>query len=387
MSQTILLRDICRKVISGGTPLTSKQEYYDGDTPWLRTHEINFGRIYSTEKTITEAGLKNSSAKLVPKNSVIVAMYGATAGRVAINKISLATNQACCNLIVDPQKANYEYVYYYLLNNYDMLLNAATGAAQQNLGARQIAGMSINLPDLDIQNERANFLSTLDKKIELNKKMNETLEKIGQAFFRHYFIADPDAQRWPEIKIGEIVNIKGGGTPSTKNPEFWNGKIAWTSPRDLTGKDSIFLLDTDKKITKDGLTKVSSGLLPEGTLLLSSRAPIGYIAITGLPMAINQGYIAFLPDTKLSNFFMYFWLKQNMERIKGAANGSTFMEISKSAFRKIILRMPSNDRLKDFDQSVQGVFNMLRTNQEEIQTLSALRDILLPRLISGKIKV
>ncbi len=196
MTQTVLIGDICTRVTSGGTPSTRKAEYYDGDIPWLRTQEVKFGNIYSTEKTITEAGLKNSSAKLIPENSVIIAMYGATAGKSAINKIPVATNQACCNLIIDHNKADYRFVYYYLFNQYEKLLSAATGAAQQNLGAKQIASMSIVLPELETQKKIANVLGAIDEKIELNRKMNETLEQMGQALFRHYFITNPEAGHW-----------------------------------------------------------------------------------------------------------------------------------------------------------------------------------------------
>ena len=202
--RTALLSDICTKIASGGTPLTRRDDYYGGDIPWLRTQEINFGNIYSTEKTITELGLKNSSAKIIPKDSVIVAMYGATAGKSAINKIPLATNQACCNLIIDNSKADYRFVYYYLVNSYEKLLSAAVGAAQQNLGSKQISAMTINLPPLDQQKKIADILSSLDEKIELNRRMNETLKQLGQALFRHYFVDNPESKNCK--KTGRVLS-------------------------------------------------------------------------------------------------------------------------------------------------------------------------------------
>ena len=201
MMRTVSLSDICTKITSGGTPLTKRDNYYGGGIPWLRTQEVNFGNIYSTEKTITELGLKNSSAKIIPKDSVIVAMYGATAGKSAINKIPLATNQACCNLIIDNSKADYRFVYYYLVNSYEKLLSAAVGAAQQNLGSKQISAMTINLPPLNQQKKIANILGSLDEKIELNRRMNETLEQLGQALFRHYFVDNPEAADWDIVSL------------------------------------------------------------------------------------------------------------------------------------------------------------------------------------------
>ena len=387
MIQTVSLSDICTKITSGGTPLTKRDDYYGGGIPWLRTQEVNFGNIYSTEKTITELGLKNSSAKIIPEDSVIVAMYGATAGKSAINKIPLATNQACCNLIIDNDKADYRFVYYYLVNSYEKLLSAAVGAAQQNLGSKQISAMTINLPSLDQQKKIANILGSLDEKIELNHRMNETLEQLGQALFRHYFVDNPEAKNWDDVKVGELVDIKGGGTPSTKNSSFWGGDIVWSSPRDLANQRCHFLMRTDKTITKQGLLKISSGMLPAGTLLLSSRAPIGYIAFAGVDMAINQGYIAFLPKAKLSNYFMYFWLKNNIQKIKDSANGSTFLEISKTAFRNIYIKQPNQLLHNKFQYEAMIILDKIRDNEAEIYNLTSLRDSLLPKLISGEIKI
>ena len=139
----IKISDICTRVTSGGTPKSTIAEYYGGSIPWLNTKEVNFNRIYKTEKFITDLGLENSSAKLIATNSIVVAMYGATAGKSAIIKIPLTTNQACCNLTIDPTKADYRFVYYALYNDYDRLASFANGGAQQNLNAQQIKDFHI----------------------------------------------------------------------------------------------------------------------------------------------------------------------------------------------------------------------------------------------------
>ena len=131
--KTFLPDDICEKIYSGGTPNRKHLEYYEGgNIPWLNTSEVIFNRIHKTEKHITQLGLENSSAKWIPENSVIVAMYGATAGRTAIAKIPLTTNQAFCNLIIDPEKADYRYVYYYLYSKYQHLLSKVGGHTRSN---------------------------------------------------------------------------------------------------------------------------------------------------------------------------------------------------------------------------------------------------------------
>lgn len=172
----IKISELCTKVCSGGTPKSSVPSYYDGNIPWLNTKEINFNRIYSTEKSITEDGLNNSSAKWIDKNAVIVAMYGATAGKTAISKIPLTTNQACCNLMIDADKADYRFVYYALVSEYNRLASLANGGAQQNLNAQQIKDFEIPFFSLKDQKRIATILSTLDDKIELNRRINDNLK-------------------------------------------------------------------------------------------------------------------------------------------------------------------------------------------------------------------
>ena len=163
---------ICKRVCSGGTPKSTVVDYYGGNIPWLNTKEVNFNRIYSTESTITETGLKYSSAKWIDKYTVIVAMYGATAAKCAIGMIPMTTNQACCNLMIDETKADYRFVYYALVNSYSVLAGLANGGAQQNLNAQLIKDFEIALPPLATQKRIADILSTIDDKIENNTRIN-----------------------------------------------------------------------------------------------------------------------------------------------------------------------------------------------------------------------
>ena len=170
------IKDLCHKVYSGGTPLTSRKEYYDGSIPWLNTKEVNFNRIYATERYITQEGLNNSSAQWVASNSIIIAMYGATAGKVALTKIPLTTNQACCNLIINQSVVDYNYLYYALCHEYPRLSLLANGGAQQNLSAQVIKEYPIFIPSrLEEQQRISNILSSLDDKIELNRRINDNL--------------------------------------------------------------------------------------------------------------------------------------------------------------------------------------------------------------------
>lgn len=369
MIQTVSLSDICTKITSGGTPLTKRDDYYGGGIPWLRTQEVNFGNIYSTEKTITELGLKNSSAKIIPEDSVIVAMYGATAGKSAINKIPLATNQACCNLIIDNNKADYRFVYYYLVNSYEKLLSAAVGAAQQNLGSKQISAMTINLPSLSQQKKIADILSSLDKKIELNRRMNETLEQLGQALFRHYFIdkAKQSNGNIQTIPLGKKFHPKRG--------------------RSLQARDMIC-----------GDTPViSGGLKPAGfhneanttTLVITisaSGANAGFVSVWGESVwSADSSYI----DSTITKYVYtyYLFLKNKQKEIYDMQTGSGQPHIYPKHIELLeIANLPDCD-FNDFEQRVRTLFDMIHENKKQIYYLSNIRDLLLPKLISGGIEV
>lgn len=367
MTQTVSLGDICIKVTSGGTPSTKHPEYYNGDIPWLRTQEVNFGYIHNTEKTITDSGLKNSSAKLIPENSVIIAMYGVTAGKSAINKIPLTTNQACCNLIIDHKKADYRYVYYHLLNNYEKLKNAATGAAQQNLGAKQIAAMQIVLPLLVEQTKIADFLSTIDEKIELNRNMNDKLEQMGQALFRHHFITSPEAMGWSKIAIGKKIHPKRG--------------------RSLQSRDM-----------KEGpVPVVSGGLQPAGyhneantkepvITVSASGANAGFVALWEQPVWSADS--CFIDSTITDDvYFYYLFMKSQQDVIYGMQTGSGQPHIYPKHIELLEIPDVPDKVMSDFRNTVEPLFKKIHQNKVAIKTLTGLRDTLLPRLISGKIKV
>ncbi len=267
----------------------------------------------------------------------------------------------------------------------------ATMTTRASLNSTAINSIEITIPEIEVQKRIGEILKSIDDKIELNRRMNQTLEQMAQTLFRQYFVDGIDEENLPEGwrvgKLGDIVDVKGGTTPSTKQPEFWNGSINWTSPKDLSSVRFPVLLDTEKKISEAGLKKISSGLLPVGTLLLSSRAPIGYLAITQIPVAINQGYIAILCEKGYSNYFMLFWLKENMSTIIQNANGSTFLEISKSVFKSIDLSIPPDELVQEFDAKVDALFQKLVLNEKESIKLTQLRDTLLPKLMSGEIDV
>jgi type I restriction enzyme S subunit len=295
------------------------------------------------------------------------------------------------------------------------------GSVAERLNMSTIRALPICFPSLAEQLKIAEVLRCLDDRIEITRKSNVTLESIIQAFFKSWFVDfDPvrakaegrepegmDAataalfpsefeeselglipRGWRIDEVGNTVRCIGGATPSTKEPKYWNpAEHRWATPKDLSGMPSHALLATEKGVSDAGLKKISSGLLPAGTLLLSSRAPIGYLAVAYLPVAINQGFIAMLPGGVLPPEYLLFWTELNMETIKQKANGSTFMEISKAAFRPIKLVVPPQPVVDAFLAVAKPMLDRVALNADHACVLSDVRDALLPRLISGKLRV
>lgn len=284
----------------------------------------------------------------------------------------------------NPSTLYLKYLYYQLSTQLSLLQEFSVGSATKFLTMRILNPLQILLPSFPEQRAIAWILGALDDKIELNRRMNRTLESMARAVFRE-LMKDEDGI---ETTIDEVVTVVGGSTPSTKNPAFWEGgDFHWVTPKDLAPLQSPFLLDSNSQITELGLQKISSGLLPVGTVLLSSRAPIGYLAITQIPTAINQGFIAIKCTDEAPNYFILNWLNDNMEEIKGRANGTTFLEISKSNFRPMPIFIPSPEKMKEFVKTVEPMYQKIVANLKESRTLASLRDSLLPKLMRGEVRV
>ena len=390
------LSDIA-EIVGGGTPKTKVQEYWNGEIPWLTPRDLsNFsGRYISNgDRNISESGLNSSSAKILPQGTVLLSSR-APVGYLAIALNEITTNQGFRSLIPNA-KSDGLFLFYLLKNNVEYLKSQSTGTTFGELAGSTLKSLSFLFPPLPEQKAIASVLSSLDDKIDLLHRQNKTLEAMAETLFRQWFVepvrrceseGGESQEDWEEGILQDVISVKGGTTPSTKEPECWDGDIYWTSPRDLSNHISVFLFDTKRKITERGLAKIGSGLLPIGTVLMSSRAPIGYLAITEIPLAINQGYIAIICDKIVSNYFIYLWCKVNMEEIKNSGNGSVFQEIAKSVFKEISITIPPQLLLDEFDKTVNPFFSKIKTNQHQIRTLEKLRDTLLPKLISGEVRV
>lgn len=326
-----------------------------------------------------------------------------------------------------------EFLSYYLgLPSFkDYIRGVAVGATMPSINTKILSEAPVRLPgDVTAQRRIGRLLGRLDDKIELNRRMNETLEAMAQAIFRDWFVdfgpvrrklageidpvtimggLAPDPARaaelaalfparldedglpegWTDCPIGDQVEIAGGSTPSTADDSLWfPAEHRWATPKDLSNMSDLALFETGRRISSAGLAKITSGLLPAGTVLLSSRAPIGYLAIAQEPVAINQGFIALKPTADHGSAYLYLWCKANMEAILANANGSTFQEISKKNFRPITSATPDEPGiLRTFGEIAQPLIDRIVSAARENRALAEARDYLLPRLMSGQVQV
>lgn len=395
--------------------------YQSEGTPVIAVQHIGDNRlIHSDTPLVNEETRQRLLRYTLQDGDIIFGRKGAVDRRALVRKDEEGWLQGsdCIRLRLDPRVVNPVFVSYVLgTRSYrEWIVQHAQGATMPSLNQEILRRIPLPLPSLSEQYSIADVLGSLDDKIELNRRMNNTLESLARTLFKSWFVDfDPirakaekrapvgmDAetaelfpsafdgaipQGWRVNEIGKAVKVVGGSTPSTKEPKYWDGGYHWATPKDLSALQSPILLDTERKITKEGVSQISSGVLPGGTLLMSSRAPVGYLAISEIPISINQGFIAMVCDSELPNYYVLNWAETNMEAIKGRANGTTFMEISKSNFRPMSVVVPTKKVIQKFIEQVEPLYKKIAANLRESHTLATLRDTLLPRLMSGEVRV
>ena len=388
------LGSLCLNVFSGGTPSTGKTEYYGGSIPWLRTQEVTFNRILDTEIKITEAGLKSSAAKWIPEKSVIVAMYGNSAARVAINEIPLTTNQACCNLLINSKVADYRYVFFALKNSYEALKGQSKGAAQNNLNARQVKDFKIACPPLAVQNKIGATFSSYDDLIENNRRRIQLLEQSARLLYKEWFVS----LRFPGH---EHVKINNGV------PEGWERKtlgslceeIRESVSPDSVGPDTPYIglehlprrsIALNEWGTADQVTS-SKHRFREGEILFGKIRPyfhkVGIAFVDGVASSdaivirpFHDELRAFVLMTVSSDGFVAV-TAQTMK------DGSKMPRADWKQMQQYVVPLPPEGLLAVFNSIIDPILQQLKTLSFENRNLSKARDILLPRLMSGEISV
>ena len=308
----------------------------------------------------------------------------------------------CLKVTIDKKKANAKFVFYQLQKSETVgwVEKHAVGATMLNLNTSILSDVPIEVPELEKQDKIVGILSAYDDLIENSQKQIKLLEEVAQRLYKEWFIdlrfpghettpiINGIPEGWIKVTIAAVCQTLGGGTPSTKVPAYYeNGSILWVTPTDITKSNSLAILDTEKKITKEGLANSSAKMVPPGTILMTSRASIGFFGLFENEVCTNQGFINCIPNKTELQMFLLYNLKSRVDEIRQKASGSTFLEISKSAFREFQIIIPDDRTLQRFQDITYGLYKKVRTHTKQIYELTQVRNRLLPKLMNAEIEV
>ena len=376
-------------IVGGATPSTKHEEYYGGKIAWITPKDLSSfkGRyISSGERTLTEAGLASCSAQMMPPNTILFTSR-APIGYVAIANQPVCTNQGFKSIVphdcVDPL-----FLYYLLKFNKDCIEAMGSGTTFKEVSGKTMKEVPVRIPRMaSDQKKISSILDSIDSKVENNTKINDNLEQQARAYFQELFVDNSDPT-WTFGTVSDLGAVVGGSTPSKSKPEYYTEDgIAWITPKDLSINKAKFISHGENDITGLGLKNSSASIMPEGTVLFSSRAPIGYIAIASGEVTTNQGFKSVVPKPEIGTAYVYYFLKHNLPVIEGMASGSTFKEVSGSTMKNVPAVIPDTETLACFNNFCAPLFAQQRILEEQNQSLATLRDSLLPKLMSGEIDV
>jgi type I restriction enzyme S subunit len=365
MTNTILLRDIGR-VITGKTTPKANPEYWGNELDFITPSDFTTSKFIEPKRKLSSTGSQALRRITCPPYSVIVTCIGSDMGKVALSRNKFVSNQQINTLILDSDKADANFIYYLLKSNRPLLRKYAesSGSTMPIINKTSFERLSFDIPDIQAQKKIADILGTIDEKIELNRKINETLEQMGQALFKYYFITNPEAKNWSDGKFSDVADVLTG-KGSTRSQLSEDGRIP------LYGAN--------------GIMGTSEGYLYNERLVITGRVgTLGKVrAVTGKAWFSDNVLIM---KSKIASFGFIYYLAKSFDYIS-MNRGSTQPLITQTDLKNRSIKIPDEVVLKKFEDQFLAIFDEQQNNEEEIQTLTALRDTLLPRLISGKVKV
>lgn len=396
---------------SGTTPKSDNAEYYDGDILWVTTSELRENFISDTKQKVSDNAIKEYSAlKIYPANSVAMAMYGATIGRLGILKREATFNQACC-VFGNSKILYYKFLFYWLWHRRPILISLSTGGGQPNLSQDDLKKLKLPIPSYIEQTAIAHYLDTklgeIDALIDKQQTLLEKLAEQRTAVITHAvtkglnpaapmkksgveWLGDVPAH-WDIKHSNQIFKIHNGATPKTSEPDYWGDEIVWFTPKDLGDNQNKEISTSLKMITKEGYENCGVSLAPAKSIALSKRAPIGHLAITLLPAVVNQG--CFLLEVLAPNDvnYLYYWLYANKTTLNSFGQGSTFMELPREKFTMLKISTPPKDEQTSIaeylDQETAKIDRLCETVNQTIGRLKEYRMALITQAVTGKIKV
>ena len=359
----------------------------------INTSDVLEGRVLNHER-VPNSNLKGQFKKTFQRDDILYSEIRPQNRRFAYVDFSPIDYIASTKLMVIRAKKDVvspKYLYYFLKNSstvaeLQLLAETRSGTFPQ-ITFSEVANLTIPVPPLAVQEVIVQTMQCLEDKTICNEQINDNLEQQAQSYFQELFVDNADPE-WTTGTISDLGTVVGGSTPSKAKPEYYTESgIAWITPKDLSNNKSKFVSHGENDITELGLRNSSASIMPEGTVLFSSRAPIGYIAIAAGEVTTNQGFKSVVPKPEIGTPFVYFFLKNTLPVIEGMASGSTFKEVSGSTMKNVPAVIPDAETLAKFSDFCAPIFAQQRILEEQNQSLATLRDNLLPKLMSGEIDV
>lgn len=396
----IHISDIGR-IVTGKTPKTSIAENYGGNIPFLTPSDnLLYKSSPKTIKTLTEKGLDEVRNCLLPPHSVCVSCIGSDLGKVVMTIEPTVTNQQF-NSIIPNKKFNANFVYYLMiLVGRELNYLSKTSTAVPIINKSSFSSYEVEVPNLEIQEKIASILSSLDDKIELNRRINENLEQQAQALFKSWFVdfepfkdgkfVDSELGKIPEgWQVGQISDfgkIICGKTPSKASKDFYGGNIPFIKIPDM--HNQLFVLYSEDSLSYKGSSSQQNKLLPPYSLLVSCIATVGLVSINTKPSHTNQQINSIIPCKSSYLFYLYLSLILMKKKLENMGRGGTAtLNVNTTSFGKILVIIPKQSVLDNFSSIVSPLFKNIENLSEQIFKLSQLRDTLLPRLMSGELAI
>lgn len=372
------LKDVA-DIFSGATPLTRNKHYYENGTiAWLTPKDLSgytHKYIYSGQRNITEEAYRSCATNLLPKGAVLFSSR-APIGYVAIAGNDLCTNQGFKSFVCKEKLLFNQYLYYYLVKNRKKIEALGNGSTFKEVSRKTLANYEIELPSIEVQKGIVKELVMLDEKYEDNCNILTIIEKLIEYLYCKFY--ENNERHYEELPLAEVIEIVTGGTPSTKIDTYWNnGMYYWYTPTDVTTTSTMVSLASEKKISVSGLANSGAKLIPANSVIMTSRATIGEAVINLSESTTNQGILSLVPkDNRTTLLQIYFWVKHNKKLIASIANGSTFKEIYKKDFERLLVNVQEEARLL-FDEKTNKLFEFYVSLVKENNTILELREKLL----------
>ena len=377
------------RVVTGKTPKTAIAENYGGDIPFLTPSDnMEVKYVRTTNKTLTELGLKEVKNMLLPKDSVCVSCIGSDLGKVVITTEETVTNQQINSIVVNTDKYDVDFIYYaMLILGKELNFISKTSTAVPIVNKTSFSSYEISCPDLEQQKKISSILKGLDDKIERNKMINYNLYQQALALFRKMFVETSNDAR-QECRADEYFDISIGKTPPRKEPQWFSTNPAdrvWVSISDM-GTCGLYIADSSEYLTHESVDKFNVKVVPDNTVLLSFKLTVGRVAITDGEMTTNEAIAHFKTDKSEIIEYLYCYLKGFNYQTMGSTS-SIATAVNSKIIKAMPFIIPTDDELSEFHAVSSPMFAMIKANQRENARLAELRDSLLPRLMNGEIDV